>query len=526
MNKNEILAQLNRITNSAEFVSKPVICSLLSYLVNEYLEGRGDQIKGYSIGIDVFDQSDNFDPDQNALVRINVGRLRRLLKMYYLEDGVNDPLKIDIPTGNYKPIISQHMASSSIQSNQDEFTHLAKKSKLTSITVLPFKNLTNNDDLEYFCFGFSQELSSSLTKFDDLSVIGTTLRPRDFSPENSHLQYIKKQKIGYIIDGDIKSMGPHLKLSIQLIDVSENIQIWGSNFKFNIEEDNLFDVQENIALQLANTLGGEFGQINQKKYVDLVSSKVDGYCEQTVLLKWYFYQTGLTPESHQDLYDTLIKSLSEEPDSGLLNALLANIYGNEYTLDFPDSEGAFEKFGELAEKAFALNPRNQIVRIVLAFKAFMFDERERFFHLAEDGLKWAPNSPMRLGTLAMYICLYGEWEKGKELLDRIFANNLEFPLWLYGVTCLYHYRKFDYDSALIEANNYHIPQLFWGPMLRAAVLGQLGKLGEADRHIVDLLSIRPDFKEKARYLISRYVKETSLVEHVIEGLQKAGVKIK
>ena len=66
----------------------------------------------------------------------------------------------------------------------------------------------------------------------------------------------------------------------------------------------------------------------------MVSNKVDSYSEQTVLLKWYFYQTGLTPEAHQDLYDTLIKSLAEEPNSGLLNALMANIYGNDYALDF------------------------------------------------------------------------------------------------------------------------------------------------------------------------------------------------
>jgi TolB-like protein len=523
MDSNEILDQLTRITESAEFASKPTMCKFLSYLVTEYIEGRGDLIKGYSIGIDVFVQGHNFDPDQNALVRINAGRLRRLLKVYYLEDGVNDPIKIDIPKGNYKPVVSQH--TSSIQPKQEESSPVSKKTELTTITVQPFRNLTNNDELEYFCFGFSQELSSSLTKFDDLRIIGTTVRPQDSPTENSYLQYLSQHEIGYVIDGDIKSMGPHLKLSIQLIDVADNTQIWGGNFKFNIEEDDLFDVQENIVLQLTNALGGEFGQINQKKYADLVSNKVDSYSEQTVLLKWYFYQTGLTPEAHQDLYDTLIKSLAEEPNSGLLNALMANIYGNDYALDFPDSDGAYEKFGELAEKALTLNPRNQIVRIVLAHKSFMFDERERFFHLAEDGLKWAPNSPMRLGTLAMYICLYGEWEKGKLLLDRIFANNLEFPLWLYGVTCLYHYRKLDYDSALVEANNYHIPQLFWGPMMRIAVLGQLGKMGEAERHIHELLLIRPDFKEKARYLISRYVKEQSLVEHVVEGLKKAGMKI-
>ena len=83
----EVRVQLDRIINSADFMSKPRMQRLLEYIVIEYLEGREDQLKGYSIGVDVFEQGENFDPDHNALVRINVGRLRRLLKFYYLQEG-------------------------------------------------------------------------------------------------------------------------------------------------------------------------------------------------------------------------------------------------------------------------------------------------------------------------------------------------------------------------------------------------------------------------------------------------------
>lgn len=83
----------------------------------------------------------------------------------------------------------------------------------------------------------------------------------------------------------------------------------------------------------------------------------------------------------------------------------------------------------------------------------------------------------------------------------------------------------EFEKAYEEALKYDVPALFWGPMLRAATLGQLGKLSEAKEQISNLKTLKADFEEKAKYLISRYVKEEELVEKIIEGLSKAGLQI-
>ena len=113
IDKTNILAQVETICQSQDFASKPRMQNLLSYIISEYVEGREDRIKGYSIGVDVFEQGENFDPDHNALVRINMGRLRRLLKFYYLEEGKNDRILIDIPKGRYVPTIVLNEGNSS-----------------------------------------------------------------------------------------------------------------------------------------------------------------------------------------------------------------------------------------------------------------------------------------------------------------------------------------------------------------------------------------------------------------------------
>lgn len=62
-------------------------------------------------------------------------------------------------------------------------------------------------------------------------------------------------------------------------------------------------------------------------------------------------------------------------------------------------------------------------------------------------------------------------------------------------------------------------------MLRIAVLGQMERKDHADQSIALLYHLKPDFSAKAQFLISRYVKEEGLADHVIQGLNKAGLEI-
>ena len=59
------------------------------------------------------------------------------------------------------------------------------------------------------------------------------------------------------------------------------------------------------------------------------------------------------------------------------------MHGTAYALDYPDADKSFAAAGELAERAYLLDPYNLFVQLALAFKCFLFDEKERFFHIAD-----------------------------------------------------------------------------------------------------------------------------------------------
>ncbi|WP_221939336.1 hypothetical protein, partial [Mycobacterium sp. KBS0706] len=76
----------------------------LRYIVDETLDGRADRIKGYSVGVAVFDRDTSFDPQLDPIVRIEASRLRRSLDYYYVAGGKDDEICITIPKGSYVPV--------------------------------------------------------------------------------------------------------------------------------------------------------------------------------------------------------------------------------------------------------------------------------------------------------------------------------------------------------------------------------------------------------------------------------------
>jgi adenylate cyclase len=76
--------------------------AFLKYVIDEVLEGRSNRIKPYSVAVEVFKRAEGFTQD-DPVVRIEAGRLRRSLERYYLVAGKHDPIRITIPKGGYVP---------------------------------------------------------------------------------------------------------------------------------------------------------------------------------------------------------------------------------------------------------------------------------------------------------------------------------------------------------------------------------------------------------------------------------------
>lgn len=95
-------AEVERILQSETFRTSAALRRLLRFLVDKAVAGEADQLKEYSIGVDAFGKPSSYDPRHDAIVRLQVGRLRQKLGEYYRTEGKEDPVVFDLPKGRFK----------------------------------------------------------------------------------------------------------------------------------------------------------------------------------------------------------------------------------------------------------------------------------------------------------------------------------------------------------------------------------------------------------------------------------------
>ena len=96
-------AELQAVLGSKEFTRAPTLANLLSYLCERLFAGEANQIKEYSVGVEVFKRGASFDQDSDSIVRVEANRLRKRLADYYAGEGATHRLQIAIPVGQYVP---------------------------------------------------------------------------------------------------------------------------------------------------------------------------------------------------------------------------------------------------------------------------------------------------------------------------------------------------------------------------------------------------------------------------------------
>src|SRR5579872_7091932 len=99
----DILAQLERMTQDEVFRSSKRSVAFLKYVVGEALKGSGDQIKERTIGVEVFGRSASYDTNVDHIVRTAASELRKRLAIYYGDERHRGELRIGLLPGSYVP---------------------------------------------------------------------------------------------------------------------------------------------------------------------------------------------------------------------------------------------------------------------------------------------------------------------------------------------------------------------------------------------------------------------------------------
>ncbi|SEG59567.1 TolB amino-terminal domain-containing protein [Bosea lathyri] len=271
-----IREQLHRILSSADFAMPPRIHAFLSYVVEEALAGRADRIKAYSIAVAVFGRPTDFDTLNDPAVRIEAGRLRRGLERYYLLQGSNDPVLIDIPKGGYVPHFRSRAsegdapvvpiaAASSPKASSRRFpwewhsnvwlqgclavivvSIMAILSVLSERTipardtvasrpyvlVKTFENLSGSPHATALAAGLSDEILAALSAKGGLAIFRSDSAHGGAKNADAHPPRQAKQ---YVLDGAIREARDKLRIASRLVQAQTGEIVWSNVYEADLQ---------------------------------------------------------------------------------------------------------------------------------------------------------------------------------------------------------------------------------------------------------------------------------------------------
>jgi tetratricopeptide (TPR) repeat protein len=179
---------------------------------------------------------------------------------------------------------------------------------------------------------------------------------------------------------------------------------------------------------------------------------------------------------------------------------------------------------DLACRAIALDSECQEAEKVLATTYLYRGEMEQFLAHTERCLSLNPSASYYIGCAGLNLAIAGDWERALDLVDKAMQLNPDYPAYLHFVPFFNHFRKGEYEQALLHARQISPPSFYWAPGCRAAALGKLKREIEGRITLVELLTLRPDFPEHARELVSHLVFDQDIINSVLDGLYRAGLE--
>jgi TolB-like protein len=259
----DIRNQLDRILASSGFANAERMSRFLRYVVERSMAGESEQIKEYSIGVDVFGRTADYDPRLDSIVRVEARRLRSKLDEYYASDGRGDDVIISIRRGAYVPAFERRKteqipapSAAAVAPSIDPrrswragiamalvvvaivsfaawtrglwATHSATPT--ISLAVLPFTHYSTDAADVMLAGRLTEDLTSELARLGAVRVIAHTSVLQFAGTRTPAHQIAQSLNADVLIEGNVSRSGPSLEASIRLIGGRSNYKLWVQNF--------------------------------------------------------------------------------------------------------------------------------------------------------------------------------------------------------------------------------------------------------------------------------------------------------
>ena len=406
----------------------------------------------------------------------------------------------------------------SLESAETEKTEEA--SKPPAIAVLPFKNMSGDEEQEYFADGITEDIITNLSLWKTFPVISRnssfTYKGKDVNLKNIS----EELGVRYVVEGSVRKGGNKVRITAQLIDATEDHHLWSN--KWDRSLDDIFEVQDEVSSAIAAVVSPAVKEQEGKRVVKKQTKNINAWDEYLRALSCYNNR-----ESNEVIREHCYKSIELDPKISDTYVLLCySGYGEIFNHEKQDKRSENEAiYHQNAQRAYDLDPDNPDAIIVLSRSYNLKKEYDKRLSLMEKAVKINPNHAAANYDYGLALTNIKDFEKAKEHALKALELTPSGPdreRYLQGGLWLIHIGLKDFDEA-IKSMEYMLEKNpgFTGAYGFMASLHALkGNIDIAKGHLAKYQELRPKVKTLKDY---EKVAPTIVKEIIMDGLEKAGM---
>jgi TolB-like protein len=398
----------------------------------------------------------------------------------------------------------------------------------SSLVVLPFANLNNDPEQDFFADGITTDLTTDLAQMPGAFVIG---RGTAFSYKNKQVDLKalgKELGVRWAVQGAVQRVGGQVRMNVSLADLSTGQDVWSD--RFDGDRTSLAALQEQVTARLARSLNVQLiqaesrrSQIERPTNPDAVDFSMRGWA------KLYEPRIRSTNAQAKHLFDSALRL---DPDN--IEAMLGKAWcmANDVINGWSTSVGEDKKTAiKLIDQVLAKRPATANAHIVRGNILNYGNPQEALLEY-DAALEIDPNSPVAYGTKGIVLITAGRAREAfspVQIALRLSPKDPAASSWRFFL-CHAHVHLQQYSEGIEECRrSINLNKLDWLPYADLiSAYGATGQLEMAQQMLAELKAIRPDFTiqwfQQIGYARSSNPQFRREYDDIVEGLRKAGVR--
>ena len=410
--------------------------------------------------------------------------INRKIMVSFEEAGELKLKNIEFPIKAFH-VLQQNKGTPRFTQDSEEIHTKVSEAEPGSVAVMFFKNLSKDEEQEYFCEGFSEDLLSMLSRFNKLVVISSHASFAYKNKTKSFKEIGGELGVRYIIHGSVRKLGNKMRINTNLVSASNEKSIWSKNFDLSVDE--VFDIQDKIVEEIVSTI---VGRVEADHLYLLKTKRPENMAAYDLVLQGLEYakKGNVFKENTENAVRLFEKAIEVEPSYARAHAWRACSLSNLADWEEKPDPKLLMDAVESINLALELDPSEpEVHRIMGSIKLW----RERDYELAkyhfEKAKELCPSDVFILSRYVNLLIYLGEFDNAFIELKRAmrldpFSHDL-----LFGPEAICHYWLNNFDLAMQSISRIKIARthLFY----LSLILFKKNELSEASKKLKEAVAI-------------------------------------